>query len=95
MYELHLCIRADVLNRLRQERGLVSLLTHLLLDELVRLVNTLPQSVGHATTGVLESGAGTPIREISHLFLLDVLCGGLLVNSYRKARYPQSTCQAL
>jgi len=53
----------------------MSLLAHLLLDEFVRLVDTLPQSTGHATTSVLESGTGTSIREISHLFLLDVLCG--------------------
>lgn len=53
----------------------MSLLAHLLLDEFVRLVDTLPQSTGHATTSVLESSTGTSIWEISHLFLLEELCG--------------------
>jgi hypothetical protein len=41
VYKLHLCVGANILNGLRQERRLMSLLTHLLLDEFVRLVNTL------------------------------------------------------
>lgn len=41
VYELHLCVGAYILNGLRQERRLMSLLTHLLLDEFVRLVDTL------------------------------------------------------
>lgn len=42
VYELHLRVVADILNGLRQERRLMSLLTHLLLDEFVGLVDTLP-----------------------------------------------------
>lgn len=53
----------------------MSLLAHLLLDELIWLVDTLPQSTGHLTTSTLERCTGKPIWEISHLLLLDVLYG--------------------
>lgn len=41
VYKLHLLVGADILNSLRQERRLMSFLTHLLLDEFVRLLDTL------------------------------------------------------
>jgi hypothetical protein len=40
--EFHLCVAADILNGLRQEGRLVRPFTHLFLDELEWLVDTLP-----------------------------------------------------
>lgn len=79
VYELHLHVGAHILNGLRQVRRLMSILTHLLLDEFVRLFDTLPQSIGHLTTGGLECGTGKSFWEISYFFMLERYWGMLLL----------------
>lgn len=64
MDKLHFLVGANAVDALRQERGRVSLVTHLLLDEFVRLFGALLQLNSHFLCSLFEASARHPIGQV-------------------------------
>lgn len=70
--ELHLSIRTTIFNTLRRKRWVVDLLTHLMLDKIVGLVNALFQLICILPSNDLEIRPRKPFGNVAH-FGLSVL----------------------